>query len=298
MARTDLTENDWLPVEFANSLLQAVGGPSAVEAAARRERMNSRVKKVPRVAGGDATVVPEAGTIPQRTLDPDEVTLEAIKFADRYPISEEDLQDSAVDFLQAAKTAWVNTFARKLDNACLGVSVAGDGTDTAPFNSLYYEVTTNAASNHLATASGAAPTFEELSDALGALEVGDYYDAAKTIVIAHPAFKSTLRNLKDSDGVRVVSEPMNGNPGTFFGYDFVYSVGARTSATATPNPAGNPLLIVGNRDHLILGVRSGPESQVSREAGWATDVPELKMRARRGFVVADPTAFYVVEKTA
>jgi hypothetical protein len=78
----------------------------------------------------------------------------------------------------------------------------------------------------------------------------------------------------------------------------VFSRGAVASTGASDRPTGNPLLIVGSKRNLVLGVRDGVESALSTEAKWETDEIELKMRARRGFAVADGTAFRVIEKTA
>ncbi len=303
MPRIDLNEaNGWIPEESGSRVLTIVNSTSAIEALARRENMGSRTKSVPRFRGSDVDVVPEAGHIPEATATLDEVVLTARKFANRFRISEEDRQDGLVNFLDQCKNSWANSFARKLDNAALGVAAPEDGV-AVPFTSVRQAVAGTAShvmiENPGTATTAATPrdlTFEYVSNGLSRLETGDYYDQSRIVVIAHPAFSGYLRNLKDAAGTRVVNEPLNGTPGSIFGYSLVYSPGARTSGSATATPAGNPLLIMGNADHLILGVRSGPESQVTDVANWTTDEPELKMRARRGFAVADRRAFVVLEK--
>lgn len=298
MARIDLNQaNGWIPEEQGSTALTTVSAVSAVERLARRENMTSETKAVPRFLGDEVDVVAEGADIPEANVTLDDVVLQARKFAKLYRISEEDMNDSLVNVLDAFKASWADSFARKLDNACLGVTAAANGT-TVPFTSVYADVVANAAGNHTATAAGAAVTFEEISNAIGALEAGNYFSESDLIVIAHPAMAANLRNLKDSAGTRVVSEPLNGTPGSIFGKPLVYSTGARTSAVATDSPTGNPLLIAGNRKHLILGVRSGPESQVSEDALFKSDEVYLKVRARRGFAVGRPEAFAIVEKTA
>jgi hypothetical protein len=47
---------------------------------------------------------------------------------------------------------------------------------------------------------------------------------------------------------------------------------------------------------LINGIRGGIESVVSRDAEFAKDGVLLKTRIRRGFAVADASAFAIVEK--
>jgi HK97 family phage major capsid protein len=147
-------------------------------------------------------------------------------------------------------------------------------------------------------ATAGALSYEDLVDAFGDLESGDY--SGDLVVIAHPAFGMSLRNLKDAAGDRVVATDglLSAGVPSVFGAPIHFSKGAKTSAVASDRPTGNPLLIVGNRQHLILGVLDGPESQVSTEARWETDEVELKMRARRGFAAATADAFRVIELTS
>lgn len=178
-----------------------------------------------------------------------------------------------------------------MDNAALGVTADATGPGTSvPFQSVYNAVED---SGQIISTAGNLE-FEMLNEAFGTIEEGDYN--GDLVIIAHPSFKGALRNLKDADGLRVVDNVMGGGNPSIFGYDLVFSTGARTSATATHAPTGNPLLIVGNRQHLLLGVRSGPESQVA-DHRWEYDERELKVRARRGFAVATGEAFVVIEKT-
>lgn len=289
---TDLNEaNGWIPEPTSGEVLTKVYADSAVESVARRITMTAPTVSVPRFESDGADIVAEHAVIPLQDATLDEVTLRAVKFANRFAISIEDQRDALVDVLQAKKLAWANSFARKLDNACLGVSVEQDGTGVAPFQSVYAEAT--AAGNVTATAG--ALNYEMLNDLFTELESGDYN--GNLVVIAHPAFRGALRNLKDAAGDRVVADPLGAGTPTVFGNELRFSTGARTSAAATDKPTGNPLLIVANREHMILGVRDGVESQVSDLPRWETDEVELKMRARRAFVPATGDAFYVVEQT-
>lgn len=284
---TELSEaNGWIPEPTSSEVLTTVTQTSAVEANARRVNMTSRTMSVPRFAAEGVDVVAEHAVIPYVEADLDEVVLTAVKFANRFAISVEDSRDAVVDAINQFKLGWASNFAIKLDNAALGVTGTG-----GPFESVYRVA---GAGNRVATAGNL--DYEDLVGTFGALEAGDYGD--DLIVIAHPAFAMDLRNLKDAAGDRVVADPLSGQVPTVFGHNLVFSKGARTSATATDRPTGNPLLIVGSRRNLILGVRDGVESAISDEARWETDEIELKMRARRGFIVADADAFKVIEKTA
>lgn len=298
MARIDITTGSaFQPEPTEGDVITTVRQGSAVESLARRVAMSSRVAKVRKYLESDVDVVPEAALIPESDPTLDEVTLELVKFSNRFRISEEDMNDSLPGLLDQFKQGWAASFARKLDNAALGVTVAADTTAAvSPFNSVYFQA--NTAGRVLQTAG--TTTFEDLADSLATLEAGDYFDPNRLVVVAHPAFAAEIRNLKDEAGNRVAVEPLAGEVGRIFGYSLVYSRGARTSATATANPTGNPLLVMGNADHLILGQGVGPtgiESAVTGDPGWETDERELKMRARRAFSVADISAFTVIEKT-
>lgn len=284
---TDLSQdNGWIPVQQSPDVLQRVRETSAVEAVARKVVMTSEVTAVPKFTAEGVDVVAEHATIPLTDATLDDVTLRAVKFANRFGISIEDREDAVADALLAYQGAWVSNFNVKLDNACLGVTGTG-----GPFESVYRAV---GSGNRTATAG--ALKYDTLVDVFGSLEAGDL--GGNNVVIAHPAFAMSLRNLKDAAGDRVVSDPLSGQVPTIFGDELHFSKGARTSAAVTDRPTGNPLLIVTNRDNLILGVRSGPEALISEEARWETDEVELKMRARRGFVLADASAAKVIELTA
>ena len=298
MARTDLTEaNGYILEEQGSVVIQDLLANSAVEAFARRENMASRTKSVPRFLADAPEVVAEGATIPEASVTLDEVVLTAKKYAKIFHISEEDINDSLVDTLTTYKREWASRWARKFDNACLGVTAVGDGDDGQPFNSLYYSVAQyNSASNRIQTAG--TLTFEDISNALGLAESSAKFDAANTVFMAHPKMLAHIRNMEDNAGKLVLPNPIAATPGSLFGYPLVVSYGAATSAAATDTPSGNPLLIVGNRQMLINGVRGGVESVVSRDAEFAKDGVLLKTRIRRGFAVADASAFAIVEKTA
>ena len=298
MARTDFTEaNGYILEEQGSVVIQDLIANSAVERFARRETMASRTKTVPRFATDAPQVVAEGGTIPEASATLDEIVLTARKYAQIMHVSEEDLNDNLVDVLTASKREWASRWARKFDNACLGVTAAGDGDDGQPFTSLYRAVSPGSAGANLIQTGGAL-TFEDISNALGLVESSNKFDAANTVFMAHPKMLAHIRAMIGANNEYVLPNPLDGTPGTLLGYPLVVSYGAATSAAATDAPAGNPLLIVGNRQMLINGVRGGVESVVSRDAEFTKDGVLLKTRIRRGFAVADATAFAIVEKTA
>jgi len=300
MARTDLTEaNGYILEEQGSNVIQDLIANSAVERFARRENMASRTKTVPRFVSDAPQVVAEGGTIPEAAATLDEIVLTARKYAQIMHISEEDLNDSLPDVLTVYKREWASRWARKFDNACLGVTAAGDGDDGQPFTSLYRAVATSpTAPVSQIIQTGGAMSYEDLNNALGFAENSKKFDAANTVWMAHPKMLKEIRGMVKGNSDLVLPDPLAGTPGSLFGYPLVVSYGAATSAAATDSPAGNALLIVGNRQMLINGVRGGVESVVSRDAEFTKDGVLLKTRIRRGFAVADADAFAIVEKTA
>ncbi len=298
--RTDLTENNgYIPEEKGSVAIQATLQNSVVEAFARRENMASRTKGVPRFVSDAPVIVAEGVDIPNSDTTLDEVVLTAKKYAQIFNISEEDLNDSLVDTLNTYKREWASQWARKYDNACLGVTAAGDGDDGQPFTSLYRALATdpNAPVSQIIQTAGDVE-FADISNALGFAESSKYFDAANTVFIAHPKMLSHIRNMETAGGNLVLPDPLGARPGSLFGYPLVISYGAATSAAATAAPTGNPLLIVGNRQMMINGVRSPIESAISRDADFSKDGVLLKTRVRRGFAVAEAGAFAIVEKTS
>ena len=297
ISRVDLTEaNGYILEEQGSTVIQDLIANSAVERFARREAMASRTKSVPRFVGDAPQVVAEGAEIPASNPTLDEIVLTARKYAQLMHISEEDVNDQLVDTLSVYKREWASRFARKYDNACLGVTAAADGDDGQPFTSLYRAISPGAAGTNLITATTAL-TYVQLNNALGIVEDSSKFDAANTVWMAHPKMLKEIRAMVKPNSDLVLPDPLAGTPGSLFGYPLVVSYGAMTSAAATDSPTGNPLLIVGNRQMLINGVRGGVESVVSRDAEFARDGVVLKTRIRRGFAVADADAFAIVEKT-
>ena len=296
---------NWLPIEWDSAVIQRVQQRSAVEAYGRGVEMRSDTKRVLRSA--DMAV----GLGPTYTSDSstnDYVTLDAAKFTGLFLVDEDDLSDadSVVDTIAKKSADWAISYAVKFDNACIGVTAASDGGNV-PFTSIYKAVrTTNSATSYTADTnyvnhSGAASAaYGDLSSTFSKVETGSYWDPARSLVIAHPTFRGVLRNAKDNNGQPIFIQGTAGTPDTLFGVPIQWSLGAKTSATATSAPAGNPLLVfVGNTDLLVRGDRLSPEAMVdAARAQDTTDQTALKLRVRKGFAVGNENGFAVCEKTA
>jgi HK97 family phage major capsid protein len=298
----------WIPEEYSSEVVQRVQQRSVIEAMARSWPMANNLRHVPRSAGMDVAGVAAGGTYAEDSNTNDEVLLTARKMGQALRLNEEDLADSnLVDVINTKKMDWATSFAKFYDQACLGTTGAENGT-TVLFTSVYKSIRTTQSSlgytaddNYVVSASGSAVSYDNLSDTLSRVETGDYWDEGTALVIAHPSFKAKLRGIKDTNGDPVFVGGQGGDsgtPSTLFGHQIFWTLGAKTHATNTSNPTGNPLLIVCNRELLYKGVRSGPESAIAgADSGPAflTDQALIKIRARRAFAVAHPKAFAVLE---
>ncbi|WMN02117.1 phage major capsid protein [Rhodococcus erythropolis] len=284
-----------MPEEFGSEVIAAAEQNSAVEAYGRKVKMNTNTAKVPRIGESVVSVIGKSQPYPEDPANLDQVLLDTIKFGGQNVLAEEDLADSNVNIIAALQKSWATGYAKTFDNACLGTTAVSNGGNV-PFTSVYKEVSTSAAAHKIATAGPV--TYDKVSQTFGKVEQGGYFSDSDMLVIAHTSLKESLRGLVDGNGRPLFIEQVSATqPATLFGYALRCSDGSKTSAKNEQNPTGNPLLIVANRQHLIVGVREEIESRLSIEAGWNTDEPHLKMRARRAFAVGRAKAFGVLEVT-
>jgi len=302
----ELNLDKWVPEEYESAVIQRVNRVSVVEALASRITMGSNIKSVPRSAGLSVDYTSKGTAYNEDTTTADEVVLTAKKFTRAIRIAEEDIQDSLVNIIAAKQKDWATSYAKAIDNASLAVTAAAGAT--VPFNSVYYALSqananTGYTANSNYTSAGSAVTYSGLNTAMKKLEMGDYYDDSRCIAVAHPSFRAQLRGILDNQNRPIFIEyqtPDVETQATLFGVPLRWSLGARTSATATSNPGGNALVIFLNPDYALLGVRSGPESAFAPAdsgVGFLTDDALLKMRARRGFAVGNEFAFSIYENT-
>lgn len=302
-----LSGNGWIPEEEDSQVSMRVNQSSATLAFARHTPMGTDLKNIPRSMGLDVTGVAKSAAYDEDTSTRDTLILVAKKAGARVDIADEDNADSQVNVVNQSLLDWAISYAKYFDNATLAVTAAESGA-TVPYTSVYKAVrTTNATTdytaddNYVATATGSALTYDDLSEVLGKVETGDYFEDTATFVAAHPAFRERLRNIKDNEDMPVFVRGQQGDagsPDTLFGHPIVWTLGAKTSAVATAEPEGNPILVVGNRNYLHVGDRSGPESMLSTENRFINDELVLKIRARKAFVIGHEKAFAVLELVA
>lgn len=307
---TPMNVNAWIPETQGSSVLNRIQNTSVAETLFRREPMTTNARSVPRTGSVEIEHVAKSADYGEDDSTEDDVTLTAKKFGKLFRLAEEDMGDTeavGIQVMNTKKESWAIAYAKFIDNATLATSNAANGT-TTPFTSLYKGLRSTdsvtgytANDNYLST--GGTLEYSDLSDLAGLVEDSDFFDELSMTWVASPAFKKLVRNLEDSHGDPVFKEygpwPSGGSGALLYGHPLKWSIGARTNATASSRPTGNPLLFFGNFSYAILGVRSGPESKVSGEdAAFTNDEAMLKIRARRGYATGFQQAFAVLEHTA
>ncbi|MCA1840211.1 MAG: phage major capsid protein [Actinobacteria bacterium] len=301
-------QDDWIPIEWDSEVVMRVLKSSSVEALAERHTMATSTKRILRQ---QSYLVTAGKEYTRDDGDLDYVTLTARRFMGQSVLDEDDTADAnmIVDTVSKRAQDWAISYATSFDNACLGVTAAEDGIN-APFTSVYKAIkTTDSAAGYTGSANyvnhGGAATaaYADLSATLRLVETSDYWDEGSALVIANPAFREVLRNVKDTNGRPIFVQGQgadSGQPDRLFGVEIFWSRGAKTSPAMSSTPSGNPLVVfVGNRSLLKLGVRSGPESRMAlADAHSNVDDIAVKFRSRRGFQLGHVAGFSVLEKTA
>lgn len=319
MPTRDTFEN-WIADEKATNVIQIPNKGSAVELVARTEIMATDLKQVPRDGGFTVAVTAKGAAYNESSYANDYVELIARKIGGIERVAVEDLRDSSVDILGAKRVAAATTMGKFFDNAALGTSAASNG-GTVPFTSVYRAVTqADAAVGYTANANlvatAGAVTYAKLVQVLGLVGVTDWAD--DLVIIAHPSFRFDLLGLTGNNVPLLQNAVTEGWEGTqILGVPTVWSTGAKVSATATASTAtasgvagtaGNPILVVANRNLLIKGVANLPGvsngapgyafQDVNSGSGFLTDEALMKAAMRRGFVVGNVNGVAVLEKTS
>lgn len=316
-----------IPIEVSQEVIQRVAKVSAIETVARPETMTTDTKQISRMGGFQVSTIAKGADYVFSTDTQDQIDMIARKIGGAGKVAEEDLADTVTGeaTMRRLEQEAGDALARNFDHACIGVTAASNGT-TVPFQSIYNAITTAQSTpwgNYAASANlvqipkltGGVATDnktwqDKVADWLALYEEGDWYAEGDTFLIASPAIKSIFRKVRDSmDNPVFVPDSRQGGSPSLFGYsDFRLTVGARTDATMTPTPTGNPLVIIGNRGAIRRGlartaagmVPGNPGVQWQRAGqgiGFLSDEAIMKAMMRRAFVVTVPQAIAVLEIT-
>ena len=306
-----------IPTESSAEALTALRRTSAIERFARPTTMLSDTKQVPRLGGFQVATVAKGAEYGFSTNTPDMVELIARKVGGAAKIAEEDLADTSLGegIMREYEGEAGSAMAAHYDHACLGTTAAANGT-TVKYTSVYRTLSQTQSTpwgsytgmaNIIQTAGDV--TYADIVNLLDLYESSDFYDEGNTVVLASPAFKSKFRLMLDTTGRPIFTDPQAGTDPVLFGYRAAWTKGARTHATDTQTPSGNPLLIIGNRQLLLNGrartsagmVPGNPGTAWQRAAngiGFLSDEAIMKAMMRRGFACAVPQGFAILELTA
>jgi HK97 family phage major capsid protein len=305
--------------ETSDRVITALNRTSAVEALATSTTMTSDTKDVPRFGGFTVATVAKGAEYAYSTNTQDMISLVARKVGGLAKIAEEDLVDTITGpaTMGLYEEAAGDALAVHFDNACLGVTAAANGT-TVKYDSVYrvlsqaqttpfgsYTANANIVQVETSDFTG-TNAYDKIVDWLELYEGSRFFDPANTVVIASPAFKPRFRKIKDGQGMPIFMDARQGQAAEFFGYTARMSQGARTSATDSQAPTGNPLMIVANRAMLLNGrarvspgmVPGNPGVQWQRAAsgiGFTSDEAIMKASMRRAFALSVPFAAAILE---
>lgn len=318
---TDISQ--WIPEEWGGALIERYRNQSAVDAAAgRREPMIADVKKIPKDSDAQVQFTATGNTYAQDATAALHVQLDAAKLTHLSAFNEEDLSDAAtfVNAMNTKKLDATSNLALLFDNACLAVTGAMSGM-TAPYESVYHNVSANAASNILELGTGGSATQTQSNTRIAimnALTIAENsaWSSEDLVWIASPAFRTRFRNLNSvgTDGVNLFAGANGGAPGNMANapvadYPVYYSRAARLAASATYAPTagvgakgalGNAIAVLVPRRQLIIGDRAPLESQYSPPTngiGMLSDTAYMKMRRRAAFILGEASAAAIIEIT-
>jgi len=320
MARNVLDGTGWLVEQRDGNLAKAYAHTSVIDSEFRPIIMTANTVEIPRIEDMDVEFIPKGGAYPEDQSSADTMKISAAKIGGALRIAEEDVDDDKLaNYLDEKKTSAGSSFAKKVDNAGLGVTAAQSGV-TVPFTSLYRTLTTADATTGYAAndnyRGGALPdseaVYDMISELLEVVETSDYFDESGAVAIAHPSFRRIFRDAKDLQGRPLFLSDYVGDRKVerILDLPIRWSNGAKTSAApmtkvtgagGAKGAQGNPLFAIVQKQLAVVGRRKALESVVipGRDGLSAlTDEDILKVRARIAVGYTVPEAHAIFELTS
>lgn len=317
MARNVLDGTGWLVEQRDSNVVKAFRRTSVVETEFRTIPMTANTVEIPRIEDMDVEFIAKGAAYPEDQSSADVVSISAKKIGGVLRIAEEDVEDDKLaDYVDGKKTSAGISFAKKVDNAALGTNAAVNGV-VVPFTSVYRSLITadattgyTANDNHISlTVANLATIDDVLSQALGLLEDGDYFNADDLVWVLNTKFRRMVRDKKDAQGQRIfLNDIVNGRAvPRLFDIPAQFTRGATVTTVPTTNPvggtgvkgtAGNALGFLVQKNTAVFGRRKAFESvYISGRDGTSalTDEDLLKVRARIAAGVTIPAAHAVIE---
>jgi len=275
-----------VPVEQGRTLIEMLRARAVVRrAGARVMPMASDTLEIPKQTGGAVAYwVAENAQIPASDQSFGQVTLTAKKLAAMTKMSSELFEDSdpAVEQIVMADLARVLALEEDLKY------LRGDGSGNTPTG------VANISGVHTMTL-GAAPTFDDLADAVYRLNAANAPEEGRAWIM-HPREYNTLRKIKQGTNVEnayVWSDPANGEPAQIWGYPVYLTTQIPINLGEGSNRSE---IYFGAWGEALIGQRKTLELRASDVAGDAFEYDQVFIRAimRVDFNVRHEESFVVI----
>jgi len=276
--------------EFYKQVNRMLRDNGCVEALAKHFPMKSLVMNVPKFATG----VDGYWVDPMAVKEKDKPTFENIsitaeKMAVIVPFEDQLLEDADQDLAALVKDDVAKAFIEALDRTYMGYEL------TTPFaDSLSGNTPANATIPYGTGVDLAA----DLSDAISAIEQAGF--DGPTGMIAHPAVKHLLRNLRDSNNQPIYTEDLSActplERYCVWGIPICFTRQVQTAGSPTATEilmAYGPYVYIGDRTGLQVSVSSEAtltQAQMDNINLWEQDMTALRFVIRRGFAIKQDDA--------
>ena len=269
-----------VPTEIANEVIKNIKEQSTAFNVMRKVPMTSDKKVLPTLTDtGTAYFVEEGEKIGTAIHSWDYPSLEAKKLAVIIPVTKEKLADSVLNVMEEIKQGIADAFTRKIDNEIL----FGGGT-VFP-TSVYTE-----AVKQKVVSTGSTNLDVDISNAMAFIEAEDL---GVNNILTHNGVKSTMRNLRDTNGnYKVVP---GGATGQIIFNTPISIVGNKAWDKSKAD------LILGDYTKAVIGVRDDITYEILKEATVGEinlaerDLVAVKCTMRFGFNIVDSKAFALIE---
>lgn len=276
-----------VPTQFIPRIVRLIESYSAVRQNATLIPMKSKTVELPALTAGIIVYFPdEKKTIPKTKPEFELLTMIAKKMAALIPITEELIEDSAIEVANLLANLIAEGFAEKEEY----LTFCGD-TATDPFDGLLNVAGTNIVAMDTGDDSFLDITYEYLrkmqNPLTKAARRGAKYYLNSTVM-------NHIAQLKDGEGHYIVNPGQDGLPKTLCGYDYEL---IDSMPDLADDDDDTPFVAFGNLRHVYFGDRRKMTIKSSEHVAFADDVTFLKGTQRICIQVAIPSAFSVL-KTA
>jgi len=260
-------------------------------------------RKIPRLASSVAVYwLDEAAGKPSTKPTFELVTQTLKKMAAIVPMTEEILEDSAINLIQLLGELFGEAIAKEEDRVFLAGQTAGD-----PYNGILYAAGTVTVTQHTAKKADDADDIVEKMNRMIYAIPASARPGAKFYM--HSTIFSGIQRIKDTDGHYIVQHPVNGAPGRIWEYPYELVDILPDSTTAVGN---NKFMFFGNLGRTcVYGDKAGlrvkmldqaivsSAEQTPSDLNLATqDMVALRIVKRVGYVPLLPSGVAVLRTAA